>query len=67
MPGAVERPETTAQEKYEALLTAVQAYAVIEVAVAHPFDAVSLKGAVASPRAPTPFALEGAIFHDERP
>ncbi len=46
MPDAAERPNQIAHEKYERLVKAAQAQATIKVAVAHPCDDVSLRGAV---------------------
>jgi phosphate acetyltransferase len=46
MPDAAERPNEIAHEKYERLVKAAQAQATIKVAVAHPCDDVSLRGAV---------------------
>jgi phosphate acetyltransferase len=46
MPDVVERPKEIAHEKYERLVKAAQAQATIKVAVAHPCDDVSLRGAV---------------------
>ena len=46
MPDVVERPKAIAHEKYERLVKAAQAQATIKVAVAHPCDDVSLRGAV---------------------
>ena len=46
MPDAAERPIEIAHEKYERLVKAAQAQATIKVAVAHPCDDVSLRGAV---------------------
>jgi phosphate acetyltransferase len=46
MADVVERPKEIAHEKYERLVKAAQAQATIKVAVAHPCDDVSLRGAV---------------------
>jgi phosphate acetyltransferase len=46
MADVVERPKAIAHEKYERLVKAAQAQATIKVAVAHPCDDVSLRGAV---------------------
>jgi phosphate acetyltransferase len=50
MPDAEERPKEIAHEKYERLVKAAQAQATIKVAVAHPCDDVSLRGAVEAAR-----------------
>jgi phosphate acetyltransferase len=46
MPELTEQPRQTAHGKYERLVKAAQAQATIKVAVAHPCDDVSLRGAV---------------------
>jgi phosphate acetyltransferase len=50
MPDAAEQPKEIVHEKYERLVKAAQAQDTIKVAVAHPCDDVSLRGAVEAAR-----------------